>query len=116
MGEALHGMKCTSFCSEQFDGTRYCGTGGDYESRDSVDCSNCKCPEDCASPTCQAGSPSNGGEAITDGKCMTRCSRFFSGVRYCGAGADYEGDDTVDCAICGEGAPLQEHFGINLPP
>jgi Cys-rich protein (TIGR01571 family) len=58
------------------------------------------CPESCASPNCQAGSPQNGGTAMAGANCANHCSPMMQGIRYCGTGDSYTSLGSVDCSAC----------------
>jgi len=63
------------------------------------------CPQDCISPSCQAGSWTNGGEILTGQKCVAFC-KAYGETRYCGRGDPaYEGGDSADCSTCACPAP-----------
>ena len=48
---------------------------------------------------CSEGGSHNGGKPTNqDGVCEYRCSKpWTDGVRYCGEGPNYEGDDSIEC-------------------
>mmetsp|Transcript_136809 Transcript_136809/g.249382 ORF Transcript_136809/g.249382 Transcript_136809/m.249382 type:complete len:402 (+) Transcript_136809:83-1288(+) len=98
--------KCNQYCSQPFNGVRYCGLGGEY-SAGGIDCRGCgstKCPSACESPVCGKGASWNGGIELTNGKCTSWCSKPYNGARYCGNGAKYSGADSIDCSGCADTA------------
>eukprot|EP00440_Ansanella_granifera_P014477 gb/GFBE01015734.1/.p1 GENE.gb/GFBE01015734.1/~~gb/GFBE01015734.1/.p1 ORF type:complete len:476 (+),score=103.71 gb/GFBE01015734.1/:1-1428(+) len=59
------------------------------------------CPTSCRAPHCDRGAAWNGGVPLVAGEvCRHTCSRKFGKVRYCGRGAKYERDDSVNCTGC----------------
>lgn len=106
-GKNLTDGWCVKYCSQPFGGKRYCGEGSEYKSVGSVDCTGCAkvdCPAACSSNSCKAGLANNGGQELVEGNCRARCSQVFGDSRYCGKGADYAGEGSVDCAGCDGGA------------
>lgn len=122
--------KCTAYCSQDYGGFRYCGSGTAYTSGDSVDCRGCATEPDTPTPTptpaptpapisshcpstchtsagCGAGGAHNGGESLSNGWCMTYCSKPFNNYRYCGTGPSYTTSASIDCRGCAvmENAP-----------
>jgi len=62
------------------------------------------CPAECKAKSCIKGADTNGGTPIdSNGHCIDWCSKKFSDIRYCGTGADYKEDDSVDCRECSTG-------------
>jgi len=60
-----------------------------------------RCPAGCQAPSCFAGSPGNGGKAMTGSVCTAHCSARMGESRYCGNGGAYESADSLDCTACG---------------
>jgi hypothetical protein len=59
------------------------------------------CPAECAVGKCQTGSEAQiGGKHTTGNFCTHNCSVPYSGMRYCGAGADYATVGAIDCSGC----------------
>eukprot|EP00929_Paragymnodinium_shiwhaense_P115847 TRINITY_DN8499_c0_g8_i1.p1 TRINITY_DN8499_c0_g8~~TRINITY_DN8499_c0_g8_i1.p1 ORF type:complete len:5046 (+),score=966.34 TRINITY_DN8499_c0_g8_i1:123-15260(+) len=97
--ELINGS-CLFRCSEPRSGIRHCGLGDAYEKEGSVDCTGCRsCPAACKAPAVASGNASKGGE-VMDNVCKFRASAPEDGIRRCGTGAAFEGDQSVDCAAC----------------
>mmetsp|Transcript_30563 Transcript_30563/g.101668 ORF Transcript_30563/g.101668 Transcript_30563/m.101668 type:complete len:205 (+) Transcript_30563:381-995(+) len=59
------------------------------------------CPSECAASGCQPGNPAQiGGKLLTGSFCTHTCSVPYDGMRYCGAGASYQGHGAVQCGTC----------------
>lgn len=69
-----------------------------------------RCPLQCQWPYCVDGDATDGGQKIYNeqnsviNRCAYRCSKpydvYGTQQRYCGAGPEYEGNETLDCSEC----------------
>merc|ERR1719253_1055313 len=60
-----------------------------------------ECPAECSLQQCKPGNIMEiGGKYVTGNFCVHNCSVTYNGVRFCGAGTNYQGAGVIDCGGC----------------